>query len=232
MDCSCHPPTLYFNPRSPHGERHPFDMVEQIEKGISIHAPRTGSDSRPMPRALMSSYFNPRSPHGERPGRGSGAHCSWHFNPRSPHGERQKRPRVRFSPCQFQSTLPARGATSRFPRQEGGRTIFQSTLPARGATEPPPEPPEPPAISIHAPRTGSDIRSPRPSARRAAFQSTLPARGATVVIAGVLAQVVFQSTLPARGATGAVLQRNLSRLISIHAPRTGSDNAAFAPAQA
>ena len=34
---------------------------------------------------------------------------------------------------------------------------------------------------------------------------------------------VFQPTLPARGATGAVLQRNLPRLISTHAPRTGSD---------
>ena len=59
---------------------------------------------------------------------------------------------------EFQSTLPARGAT----RAVGGSvsTIgFQSTLPARGATTmqlsffPTRQ-----KISIHAPRTGSDVR--------------------------------------------------------------------------
>ena len=56
---------------------------------ISIHAPRTGSDGVSLPRELRRIYFNPRSPHGERlklSGRTS----------------RQK---------EFQSTLPARGAT-------------------------------------------------------------------------------------------------------------------------
>ena len=57
-----------------------------------------------------------------------------HFNPRSPHGER---PAI-VTPAaaaqyQFQSTLPARGATA------GRRTV---------------QPGE--RISIHAPRTGSD----------------------------------------------------------------------------
>ena len=34
---------------------------------------------------------------------------------------------------------------------------------------------------------------------------------------------VFQSTLPARGATGRVLEADALTIISIHAPRTGSD---------
>ena len=56
------------------------------------------------------------------------------------------------------------------------------------------------------------------------FQSTLPARGATLISAAFGAQLVFQSTLPARGATtsGNVSKEYVD--ISIHAPRTGSDN--------
>ena len=59
---------------------------------------------------------------------------------------------------EFQSTLPARGATRCFERHPDSRTQFQSTLPARGATNDdflcsPSE-----LISIHAPRTGSDFR--------------------------------------------------------------------------
>ncbi len=34
----------YFNPRSPHGERHPPDECRERNRPISIHAPRTGSD--------------------------------------------------------------------------------------------------------------------------------------------------------------------------------------------
>ena len=102
---------------------------------ISIHAPRTGSDTRPgtaddRPRTLFQSTL---------PARGATA------------AKGRKRPRKRF-----QSTLPARGATwtdstcwatpSDFnPRSPHGERrdpgfyeswdeIFQSTLPARGAT--------------------------------------------------------------------------------------------------
>ena len=43
---------------------------------------------------------------------------------------------------------------------------------------------------------------------------------------------VFQSTLPARGATEDVLVMLLNQVISIHAPRTGSDgHAAPAPCE-
>lgn len=45
---------LYFNPRSPHGERHPAELSHFILMVISIHAPRRGSDS------TVKAYSNDR----------------------------------------------------------------------------------------------------------------------------------------------------------------------------
>ena len=44
------------------------DLDEAIAKcqGISIHAPRVGSDGNPFAIASHTPYFNPRSPCGER----------------------------------------------------------------------------------------------------------------------------------------------------------------------
>ena len=58
--------SVYFNPRSPHGERRQGGVDEWF----------------------FTEYFNPRSPHGERPAEGTNEAAEWHFNPRSPHGER------------------------------------------------------------------------------------------------------------------------------------------------
>ena len=127
------PAATDFNPRSPHGERRQhydrtrYHLLFQStlpargatrvhdggmpRMGISIHAPRTGSDLCRAGRVVFGGHFNPRSPHGERL-----AHlCALLYG------------------CAFQSTLPARGATT-------GQAllvvywVFQSTLPARGAT--------------------------------------------------------------------------------------------------
>ncbi len=60
------------------------------------------------------------------------------------------------------------------------------------------------------------------------FQSTLPARGATSFgTADVTDTEKFQSTLPARGATGLSQNVKPEQIISIHAPRTGSDFAGW-----
>ena len=192
--------------------------------------------------------FNPRSPHGERqkrndlvarglifqstlPARGAtvvepiAPYVPSDFNPRSPHGERRltiKRTKKSFK---FQSTLPARGATSLANLKKGKRFGFQSTLPARGATEILRDfTKAEDKISIHAPRTGSDEMCCCYSIR-CRFQSTLPARGATS-LANLKKgkRFGFQSTLPARGATE--ILRDFTKAedkISIHAPRTGSD---------
>ena len=55
-----------FNPRSPHGERRQRSLPRAEGSIVSIHAPRTGSDTPYVcgPRELEG--FNPRSPHGER----------------------------------------------------------------------------------------------------------------------------------------------------------------------
>ena len=102
------------------------------------------------------------------------------------------------------------------------------------------------AISIHAPREGSDATLRVTWLLSCGFQSTLPVRGATKGRMDHLPCVPFQSTLPVRGATSpaALLFRNkfqfqstlpvrgatdvlawssATHLISIHAPREGSD---------
>ena len=168
---------------------------------ISIHAPRTGSDSTVAGCCLCRwKYFNPRSPHGERLRFRKLRHLSCHFNPRSPHGERHAVSASKTSILVFQSTLPARGATVRFAICLK-ILLFQSTLPARGATqEAIGKDFKVDGISIHAPRTGSD-----------------QIKEMTTI------HLIFQSTLPARGATQPYCVAALVAAISIHAPRTGSD---------
>ena len=125
--------TSHFNPRTPRGVRpaavsawdcvlifqstHPARGATQIvgssfqRSTISIHAPREGCDK----------------------GYEIGRFVYWDFNPRTPRGVRPAFPRLSRLAQKFQSTHPARGATS-------------STEPAG--------PPE--SISIHAPREGCD----------------------------------------------------------------------------
>ena len=173
-----------------------------LSKGdISIHAPRTGSDTQKSAKCDSYANFNPRSPHGERlnvgahrtqavsisihaPRTGSdadvlaafSAHC--YFNPRSPHGERRAHPAGRADRRYFNPRSP-HGERHAIPSVTGEEGIFQSTLPARGATVHHLHRVKRIVISIHAPRTGSDSACNGSSQGDHAFQSTLPARGAT-----------------------------------------------------
>ena len=125
---------FHFNPRSPHGERRCPHSISLVTAHISIHAPRTGSDND----LLRVRIYTTISIHAPR----TGSDCR--------EGVPNKAPR------QFQSTLPARGATDgrAAPRRNinisihaprtGSDVMLLSVLQA-------------PAISIHAPRTGSDI---------------------------------------------------------------------------
>ena len=170
----------YFNPRSPHGERLP-----------SGHFLNGFID------------FNPRSPHGER-------HRTYYisphgqdFNPRSPHGERRPREPIGFQIKQFQSTLPARGAT--YTIHVGDAVL---------------------AISIHAPRTGSDAGFTGGKKERLYFNPRSPHGERLRLHRWRRTHKPFQSTLPARGATQPRCVRPAGERISIHAPRTGSDTTA------
>ena len=146
---------------------------------------------------------------------------------------------------EFQSTLPARGATGGGVLLVSLEIFFKAHTPALQ-----PQPCSPYAAlgwryftprSPHGERPGWSILS----AIISVFQSTLPARGATFNQSPFAVHASFQSTLPARGATGnrarywyrchfnprsphgerrySFLAARRHSSISIHAPRTGSD---------
>ena len=225
---SCRATSTYFNPRSPHGERPAKGQV--------------------YPN--WQTYFNPRSPHGERPAKSCLQLVVVSFQSTLPargatppacasklstmisiHAPRTgSDPCGRLPPpcvCQFQSTLPARGATQNpvcnlwlhhfNPRSPHGErqcrvadgcpcNPFQSTLPARGATI-------------------ADSAKQR-AARK--FQSTLPARGATSPAAGSAgARSHFNPRSPHGERQRVRDAPTRAVVISIHAPRTGSDTFAM-----
>ena len=233
----------YFNPRSPRGERRPR-VAHAPRLEISIHAPRVGSDEwsyqlltkrrnfnprsprgerrRRTTTSSSSANFNPRSPRGERLQGGSTQWQRQNFNPRSPRGERQHATQDQLDALIFQSTLPAWGATPMSVVAVVASARFQSTLPAWGAT-----------AYDDMIYLAKSFQSTLPAwgatygicgvGRRRLFQSTLPAWGATSVGTVRVSLIQFQSTLPAWGATDEVFVRERLEVISIHAPRVGSD---------
>ena len=158
----------------------PCSGVDIWLREISIHAPRTGSDDFLKCRVVVEvviSIHAPRTGSDVREADVDGQLLD--FNPRSPHGERQLFRPFLHAFCLFQSTLPARGATSASCLEQFDFEEFQSTLPARGATGRSKMTTLTRDISIHAPRTGSDLDVSELTGGSLTFQSTLPARGAT-----------------------------------------------------
>ena len=125
--------------------------------------------------------------------------------------------------------------------------VFQSMLPVRGATAEVCVLTVWLSISIHAPRAGSDSRSCAASRPRHHFNPCSPCgerRAATRSVAKDMdfnpcspcgerppwqtawrrARARFQSMLPVRGATLLKVTRYAPWIISIHAPRAGSDS--------
>ena len=169
-------------------------------------------------------YFNPRSPCGERPLGQSLWPGEVHFNPRSPCGERRRWCCRQHSLTSFQSTLPVWGATAL--RAHRFRAV---------------------QISIHAPRVGSDRRWPpslcvlrdfnprspcgerqgkrHPIKLYCVFQSTLPVWGATPLHRFWISFIVISIHAPRVGSDRMGGLRYADRQISIHAPRVGSDMA-------
>ena len=147
---------VHFNPRSPHGERPDLRRGGGAAPGISIHAPRTGSDAD----CQRPDAYHPISIHAPRTGSDPlfvlVIKSDVHFNPRSPHGERQLPPAQNHLSAAISIHAPRTGSDHinevERPRIGG----FQSTLPARGATCNNPRSAPGKLISIHAPRTGSD----------------------------------------------------------------------------
>ena len=200
-------------------------LFYQLHKSdISIHAPRVGSDpasfSAPAP---SSHHFNPRSPCGERQcissNRGHSRRISIHA-PRVGSDSSSAvlplsaiisihAPRVGSDYNSifitvycliFQSTLPVWGATRTFTGWQNCKT-FQSTLPVWGAT----------SRQRRACKIWRDFNPRSPCGERRQTRRRSPARQR------------FQSTLPVWGATFFTALPRVVRIISIHAPRVGSD---------
>ena len=121
-------------PRTPRGVRRPGAGRLHHQMPISIHAPREGCDGIGVP---------------------AGHDPLLHFNPRTPRGVRLGPQMILTRPPVFQSTHPARGATS-WAELDAEAQEFQSTHPARGATLHRRYPRHVKEISIHAPREGCD----------------------------------------------------------------------------
>ena len=206
------------------GATQPFQTLPTHQR-ISIHAPRTGSDRTKLQADVISA---PISIHAPRTGSDTEVGAKYNnyelisiHAPRT--GSDTHADYLDSLPLPFQSTLPARGATlldvmTVFP------DAFQSTLPARGATR---------------------LTNCFPSSAK--FQSTLPARGATICACKTLsASAHFNPRSPHGERRGdfhcphcgcehfnprsphGERRENDSRalrrcVISIHAPRTGSD---------
>ena len=125
---------IYFNPRSPHGERPPFRRLVRPLRGD----------------------FNPRSPHGERPpASGRGRRCSGI----STHAPRTGSDHAFGTAIQLgdiSTHAPRTGSDSAASVSTFASNVFQPTLPARGATLSTKCSRPDSLISTHAPRTGSD----------------------------------------------------------------------------
>ena len=178
---------------------------------------------------------------------------SLNFNPRSPWGERRLFPLMFILTLLFQSTLPVGGATT---RSSNRRTTSRISIhaPRGGSDNNQFEVRCQDYISIHAPRGGSDtVRSIWPQPRSISIHA--PRGGSDFLFLHLLPIITnfnprspwgerhlhrplrdyqqgFQSTLPVGGATLCSVPAVLDTLISIHAPRGGSDAGLASPTAA
>ena len=191
---------------------------------VSIHAPRAGCDSSYRHSRHGLSCFNPRTPRGVRLNEYSPMFFpSSSFNPRTPRGVRHTREILTRKPTTFQSTHPARGATT-----------IERALTRAGY------------VSIHAPRAGCDHGRQEVGMGAAGFNPRTP-RGVRLKVnlrarpfsevsihapragcdRGLLWQgrtrLGFNPRTP-RGVRRLVGRRALYQpIVSIHAPRAGCD---------
>ena len=180
-------------------------MPESRATSISIHAPRTGSDVSRCPKTQHPAHFNPRSPHGER---------------RTRRNDARKRMEISIH-------APRTGSDNKSPRQKEVMIIFQSTLPARGATSRLSRTPQSQRISIHAPRTGSDLMAADGGSKWRRYFNPRSPHGERPVVENAphCQRNDFNPRSPHGERPVNLFQHQCNLVISIHAPRTGSDSA-------
>ena len=148
-----------------------------------------------------------------------------HFNPRPPRGGRRIASYPAGTDIRFQSTPPARGATSASSSPIGVTTDFNPRPPRGGRPFDASNHYCIVDISIHAPREGGDCLFLRLILSLGIFQSTPPARGATLCFcAGVPVFFDFNPRPPRGGRLTQREGKKRQHQISIHAPREGGDS--------
>ena len=133
--------------------------LHDIILGISIHAPREGSDPTPLIPPPGRCNFNPRSPRGERPAPPFSSCCCLPISIHAPREGSDQRLAGLRHPDIISIHAPREGSDAGSLASEYFSVRFQSTLPARGATKARSSRPCSTPISIHAPREGSDCLS-------------------------------------------------------------------------
>ena len=169
---------------------------------ISTHAPRTGSDASAQCPAQPAKHFNPRSPHGERPHRNHAGACIRAISTHAPRtgSDAAEYPAARAAA--ISTHAPRTGSDKADKDGVQGLNIFQPTLPARGATE-----------KLTAEQEEFNNFNPRsPHGERH--------RPTTTASAGIY----FNPRSPHGERRNYLRRGRRYRLISTHAPRTGSDN--------
>ena len=216
-----------FNPRSPCGERLYDYRYINIPGQISIHAPRAGSDTIDLCNLLRGPNFNPRSPCGERRSTSFRAPDACSISIHAPRAGSDIADYMGIpTGVEFQSTLPVRGATTRYDPHDRIHAI-SIHAPRAGSDPCFYRPGDHPGISIHAPRAGSDSRIAWVGSQQIHFNPRSPCGERRQRTYQTYQRQKFQSTLPVRGATVSPRGVVPSTVISIHAPRAGSDSSAL-----
>ena len=212
-----------FNPRSPHGERLSGRGLARLAGLFQSTLPARGATF------IVGFAVNRAEFQSTLPARGAtrlprGCFCRHRlFQSTLPARGATRWASLSVGVSVFQSTLPARGATSMLSRIANGER-FQSTLPARGATRDAAKSGNHPGD--FNPRSPHGERRCRPwhPAPRYTFQSTLPARGATACLPSRRGCTQYFNPRSPHGERQHIPGCNFWHiLISIHAPRTGSD---------
>ena len=166
--------------------------------------------------------FNPRSPRRERPRPGMRQPGRGRFNPRSPRRERRPYKSGPYRPSHVSIHAPREGSDDAL--WHNSHVAWVSIhAPREGSDQHPGKLSDKAYVSIHAPREGSDLAGRQGHRARRRFNPRSPRRERPLSPALAEPLSVFQSTLPAKGATCLDCSAGVLDLVSIHAPREGSD---------
>jgi len=190
---------------------------------VSIHAPRAGSDvnrdnrgrridvSIHAPRAGSDRLLRPVTAGVRR------------FNPRPPCGERRIVTYDAVDSGQVSIHAPRAGSDAAGCWPVLSRPGFQSTPPVRGATPRPRSAAAAPTCFNPRPPCGERRSSLSWVSRHLCFNPRPPCGERRILFEFLFLLSQFQSTPPVRGATCRRCRRATHHLVSIHAPRAGSD---------